>query len=42
MGGALEVERVEVGYGATRVLKGISLAIAPGGWNNFHRTAPRQ
>jgi putative spermidine/putrescine transport system ATP-binding protein len=30
MGGALEVERVEVSYGATRVLKGISLAIAPG------------
>ena len=30
MGGALEVEKVEVGYGSTRVLKGISLAIAPG------------
>jgi len=30
MGGALEVERVEVSYGTTRVLKGISLAIAPG------------
>ena len=30
MGGALEVERIEVGYGATRVLKGISLSIAPG------------
>jgi ABC-type sugar transport system ATPase subunit len=30
IGGALDVERVEVAYGATRVLKGISLSIAPG------------
>jgi putative spermidine/putrescine transport system ATP-binding protein len=30
MGGALEIDRLEVGYGTTRVLKGISLAIAPG------------
>ncbi|MBL8702770.1 MAG: ABC transporter ATP-binding protein [Alphaproteobacteria bacterium] len=30
MAGALEIEQVEVAYGATRVLKGVSLAIAPG------------
>lgn len=30
MVGALEVEQVEVAYGTTKVLKGVSLAIAPG------------
>ncbi len=30
MSGALEVDRVEVSYGATKILKGIALTIAPG------------
>ncbi len=30
MGGALEIDGIEVGYGSTRVLKGVSLSIAPG------------